>query len=81
MGVVGFALLPRNLLVVPNSLFAVVGNQTVVEGFDMTTRYRVELAQTVIERATVWMEANSQDEAEAFGAYRKHHRACRGSFR
>jgi hypothetical protein len=29
------------------------------------TRYRVELAQTVIERATVWIEANSQDEAEA----------------
>jgi hypothetical protein len=27
--------------------------------------YRIELAQTVIERATVWIEANSQDEAEA----------------
>jgi hypothetical protein len=26
--------------------------------------YRVELAQTVIERATVWIEANTADEAE-----------------
>jgi hypothetical protein len=27
-------------------------------------RFRVELVQTVIERATVWIEANSEDEAE-----------------
>jgi len=25
--------------------------------------YRIELAQTVIERATVWIEANTDDEA------------------
>ena len=27
-------------------------------------RYRVELAQTVIERATVWIEATNEQEAE-----------------
>jgi len=27
-------------------------------------RYRVELAQTVIERATVWIEASNEQEAE-----------------
>lgn len=26
-------------------------------------RFKIELAQTVIERATVWIEANSEDEA------------------
>jgi hypothetical protein len=28
-------------------------------------RYRVELAQTVIERASVWIEATNKQEAEA----------------
>jgi hypothetical protein len=36
--------------------------QTAVEGSVMA-RFKVELAQTVIERATVWIEANSENEA------------------
>jgi hypothetical protein len=29
----------------------------------MMARFKIELAQMVIERATVWIEANSEDEA------------------
>jgi hypothetical protein len=41
----------------------VVVTQTAVEGSIMA-RYRVELSQTVIENAIVYIEANNQQEAE-----------------
>ena len=51
MGVVGFALLPRNIQFVSNNPVCVVVNQAAMEVVMPT--FRVELAQTVIERATV----------------------------
>jgi hypothetical protein len=40
----------------------VVVTQTAVEA--LMARFKLELAQTVIERATVWLEANNPQEAE-----------------
>jgi hypothetical protein len=40
----------------------VVVSQAAVEA--LMARFKLELAQTVIERATVWLEANNADEAE-----------------
>jgi hypothetical protein len=48
---------------VSNLQRGVVATQTAVEG-SLMVRFRVELAQTVIERAIVWLEANNADEAE-----------------
>jgi hypothetical protein len=40
-----------------------LANSTAVEG-SLMARFRVELAQTVVETATVYIEANNQQEAE-----------------
>ena len=59
MGTVGTALLLVNLCGVPNFECGVVANPKALE-VSMMARFKVELAQTVIERATVWIEASTE---------------------
>ena len=63
MGTVGTALLLVNLCGVPNLQRGVVASSTAVEG-SLMARYRVELSQSVVETAVLWIEANDQQEAK-----------------
>jgi hypothetical protein len=61
----------RRLCGLSDCQLVVVATQTAVEA--LMARFRVELAQTVIERATVWLEANNADEAEKLALKESYH--------